>query len=102
MSEPAGLHAVGRLRTAILLESALTSRDPNGDSLPLWPVYNQKEQYLMLNLNISIGQRLKDQKVEFWTDTFPLIMSASEAFLNPSSPLILFSLPLLFLFSVAP
>ncbi|XP_021516080.1 carboxylesterase 5A [Meriones unguiculatus] len=78
------------------------SGDPNGDSLPLWPVYDQKEQYLMLNLNISIGQRLKDQKVEFWTDTFPLIMSSSEVLLSPSSSLIFFSLPLPFLFSVAP
>ncbi|KAL6084905.1 hypothetical protein STEG23_036275 [Scotinomys teguina] len=77
------------------------SGDPNGDGLPLWPVYDQNEQYLMLDLNISVGKRLKDQRVEFWTDTFPLIMSASEALLSPASSLILFFLPLPFLFSAA-
>ncbi|CAO2610489.1 Carboxylesterase 5A [Lemmus lemmus] len=77
------------------------SGDPNGDGLPPWPVYDQDEQYLMLDLNISVGQRLKDRRVEFWTDTLPLIMSASEALPSPASSLILFSLPLPFLFSVA-
>ncbi|EGW00046.1 Carboxylesterase 7 [Cricetulus griseus] len=77
------------------------SGNPNGDRLPLWPVYDQDERYLMLDLNISMGQRLKDRRVEFWTDTLPLIMSASEALLTPTSSLILFSLPLPFLFSVA-
>ncbi|KAL1784461.1 carboxylesterase 5A isoform X1 [Sigmodon hispidus] len=75
--------------------------DPNGDGLPLWPLYDQNEQYLMLDLNIRVGQRLKDRRVEFWTDTFPLIMSASETLLSPASSLILFSLPLPFLFSAA-
>ncbi|XP_051025071.1 carboxylesterase 5A [Acomys russatus] len=79
------------------------SGDPNGDGLPLWPVYDQDEQYLMLDLNISVGRRLKDQRVEFWTDTLPLIMSASAALLSPASSLILFSLSLPYLFfSVAP
>lgn len=101
MSKSAGLLAVGCLRKTTSPESAFTFRDPNGDGLPLWPVYDQNEQYLMLDLNISVGQRLKDQRVEFWTDTLPLIMSASETLLSPASSLILFSLPLSFLFSVA-
>ncbi|XP_040591245.1 carboxylesterase 5A [Mesocricetus auratus] len=77
------------------------SGNPNGDGLPLWPVYDQDERYLMLDLNISVGQRLKDRRVEFWTDTLPLIMSESGALLRPASSVILFSLPLPFLFSVA-
>ncbi|CAH6817706.1 carboxylesterase 5A [Phodopus roborovskii] len=76
------------------------SGNPNGDGLPQWPVYDQDERYLMLNLNISVGQRLKDRRVEFWTDTLPLIMSASEALLSSASSLTLLSLSLPFLFSV--
>lgn len=101
MSEAAGLLAVRCLRLTTSSESALTFRDPNGAGLPPWPVYDQDEQYLKLDLNISVGQRLKDGRVEFWMDTLPLIMSASEALPSPASSLILFSLPLSFLFSVA-
>lgn len=77
---------------AILLVSALTFRDPNGDDLPLWPVYDQREQYLKLDVNISTGQRLKDRRVEFWTDTLPLIMSASKAPLTPTISLFIYTL----------
>ncbi|KAF0870589.1 EST1 carboxylesterase, partial [Crocuta crocuta] len=42
--------------------------DPNGEGVPLWPAYNQREQYLKLDLNVSMGQKLKEQEVEFWTD----------------------------------
>ncbi|EHA98236.1 Carboxylesterase 7, partial [Heterocephalus glaber] len=78
------------------------SGNPNGNDLPLWPAYNQTEQYLMLNLNMSLGQRLKEKRVEVWTNIFPLIMSASEALLRPLSSLIFFSLSLPFFFSFAP
>ncbi|KAM6177073.1 LOW QUALITY PROTEIN: carboxylesterase 5A [Erethizon dorsatum] len=78
------------------------SGNPNGNDLPLWPAYNHTEQYLMLNLNMSLGQRLKEKRVEFWTNVVPLIMSASEALLKPLSSLIFFSLPLPFFFSFAP
>lgn len=101
MSEPAGLLAVKASEADHLIGACSHFRDPNGAGLPLWPVYDQYEQYLKLDLNISVGQRLKDRRVEFWTDTLPLIMSASEAMPSPSSSLILFSLPLSFLFSVA-
>lgn len=77
---------------AVLLGSVLTFRDPNGDDLPLWPAYDQNESYLKLDVNISTGWRLKDRRVEFWTDTLPLITSASKALLSPTFPLILFSL----------
>ncbi|XP_023565073.1 carboxylesterase 5A isoform X2 [Octodon degus] len=78
------------------------SGNPNGNDLPLWPAYNHTEQYLMLNLNMSLGQRLKERRVEFWTNTVPLILSASEGFLKPLSPLIFFPLPLPLFFSFAP
>nr|BAB24908.1 unnamed protein product [Mus musculus] len=68
------------------------SGDPNGADLPPWPVYDENEQYLELDVNISTGRRLKDQRVEFWTDTLPLILSASKALLSPTFSLILLSL----------
>ncbi|XP_062033745.1 carboxylesterase 5A [Lepus europaeus] len=76
--------------------------NPNGDRLPLWPAYNKSEMYLKLDLNISLGERLKEQKVVFWTNTFPMIMSTSEALPSPPSSLILFSLLLPFLSFSAP
>uniref|UniRef100_A0A667HMG0 Carboxylic ester hydrolase n=1 Tax=Lynx canadensis TaxID=61383 RepID=A0A667HMG0_LYNCA len=45
--------------------------DPNGEGVPLWPAYTQSEQYLKLDLNVSVGQKLKEQGVEFWTNTIP-------------------------------
>uniref|UniRef100_A0A8C6G8I9 Carboxylic ester hydrolase n=1 Tax=Mus spicilegus TaxID=10103 RepID=A0A8C6G8I9_MUSSI len=77
------------------------SGDPNGADLPPWPVYDENEQYLELDVNISTGRRLKDQRVEFWTDTLPLIMSASKALLSPTFSLILLSLLSPVLLSVA-
>uniref|UniRef100_A0A8C0YYZ1 Carboxylic ester hydrolase n=1 Tax=Canis lupus familiaris TaxID=9615 RepID=A0A8C0YYZ1_CANLF len=76
--------------------------DPNGEGLPLWPAYSQSEQYLKLDLNISVGQKLKEQEVEFWSDTLPLIMSMSTAPPGPPVPLLSLSVLLPFLFSSAP
>ncbi|KAL0621674.1 Carboxylesterase 5A [Plecturocebus cupreus] len=45
--------------------------NPNGDDLPLWPAYNLAEQYLQLDLNMSLRQRLREQRVQFWTSTIP-------------------------------
>ncbi|XP_053519256.1 carboxylesterase 5A isoform X3 [Artibeus jamaicensis] len=73
--------------------------DPNGKGLPLWPAYSQEEQYLQLNLNLSVGQRLKAQKVEFWTETLPLMMSTSGGHLGlPPSSVFFLSLLLPFMF----
>lgn len=80
----------------------LTSRDPNGEGLPLWPAYSRSELYLKLDLNVSVGQKLKEQEVEFWSDTLPLIMSTSTALPGPPSPLLSLSLLLPFFFSSAP
>ncbi|XP_058384595.1 carboxylesterase 5A isoform X1 [Diceros bicornis minor] len=76
--------------------------DPNGEGLSLWPAYNDTEQYLQLDLNMSVGQSLKELEVEFWVDTLPLIMSTSRALLSPLSSLITLSLLLPFCFSFAP
>ena len=81
--------------------SAPTPRDPNGEGLPLWPAYSQKEQYLQLDLNLSVGQRLKAPKVEFWTETLPLMMSTSGGHLGPPSSLLFLSLLLPFMFPLA-
>ncbi|XP_072502323.1 cocaine esterase-like [Notamacropus eugenii] len=43
--------------------------DPNGEDLLHWPVYDQKEEYLKLNLQLSVGKSLKREKFEFWTKT---------------------------------
>ncbi|XP_068941913.1 cocaine esterase-like isoform X2 [Petaurus breviceps papuanus] len=45
--------------------------DPNGGDLFHWPVYDQKEEYLQLNLQISVGKNLRRDKWEFWTKTLP-------------------------------
>lgn len=82
--------------------STLTSRDPNGEGLPLWPAYGQTEEYLQLNLNLSVGQRLKELELEFWTDTIPLVMSSSRVLLAPLSSFIFLSLFLPFFFSLVP
>ncbi|XP_026251483.2 carboxylesterase 5A isoform X3 [Urocitellus parryii] len=73
--------------------------DPNSDDLPHWPAYDEQEQYLMLDLNLKVGERLKESKVVFWTQTFPLIMSPSGDLLSPHSFLIFLSLHMAFLFS---
>ncbi|XP_054426226.1 carboxylesterase 5A isoform X2 [Pteronotus mesoamericanus] len=75
--------------------------DPNGEGLPLWPAYSQEEQYLQLDLNLSVGQRLKARKVDFWTETLPLIMSTSGSHLGPLSSLLFLSLLLPFILSFA-
>uniref|UniRef100_A0A2K6G9L2 Carboxylic ester hydrolase n=1 Tax=Propithecus coquereli TaxID=379532 RepID=A0A2K6G9L2_PROCO len=76
--------------------------NPNGDGLPLWPAYDLTEKYLKLDVNVSQGQRLKEHRVEFWTDSLPLIMSTSEALLRPLSSLLLLSLLLPSFFSFVP
>ncbi|XP_066206352.1 liver carboxylesterase 1 [Saccopteryx leptura] len=44
--------------------------NPNGEGLPQWPVYDQKEGYLQIGVPTQAGQKLKDQEVAFWTDLF--------------------------------
>ncbi|XP_021488549.1 acylcarnitine hydrolase-like [Meriones unguiculatus] len=45
--------------------------NPNSEGLPFWPVSNQDEKYLLLNLQPSVGQTLKAKRWQFWTKTLP-------------------------------
>ncbi|XP_011921306.1 PREDICTED: liver carboxylesterase 1-like isoform X3 [Cercocebus atys] len=44
--------------------------NPNGEGLPHWPEYNQKEGYLQIGANTQAAQKLKDKEVAFWTKLF--------------------------------
>ncbi|XP_070626695.1 carboxylesterase 5A isoform X3 [Bos indicus] len=76
--------------------------NPNGKGLPLWPAYRQSEEYLQLDLNISVGQRLKELELKFWTETLPLMMTSSGALLASLSSSTFLFLLLPFIFSFAP
>uniref|UniRef100_A0A286XAF4 Carboxylesterase 3 n=1 Tax=Cavia porcellus TaxID=10141 RepID=A0A286XAF4_CAVPO len=47
------------------------AQDPNGEGLPLWPQFNQLEQYLEISLVPRIRQKLKEAQMQFWTETLP-------------------------------
>ncbi|XP_020845081.2 pyrethroid hydrolase Ces2a-like [Phascolarctos cinereus] len=53
--------------------------DPNGADLFHWPVYDEKEEYLELNLQLSVGKSLRKDKWEFWTKTVPMKMKESQS-----------------------
>ncbi|XP_030877965.1 liver carboxylesterase-like [Leptonychotes weddellii] len=42
--------------------------NPNGDGLPSWPPYDQKEGYLQIGVTTQPAQKLKDKEVVFWTE----------------------------------
>ncbi|XP_045298752.1 liver carboxylesterase 1 isoform X2 [Leopardus geoffroyi] len=44
------------------------SGNPNGEGLPSWPAYDQKEGYLQIGATTRPAQKLKDKEVAFWTD----------------------------------
>ncbi|XP_039336533.2 liver carboxylesterase 1 isoform X1 [Saimiri boliviensis] len=44
--------------------------NPNGEGLPHWPEYNQKEGYLQIGAKTQAAQKLKDKEVAFWTNLF--------------------------------
>ena len=43
-------------------------RNPNGEGLPSWPAYDQKEGYLQIGATTQPAQKLKDKEVAFWTE----------------------------------
>ncbi|XP_062965165.1 liver carboxylesterase 1 [Cynocephalus volans] len=42
--------------------------NPNGEGLPHWPEYDQKEGYLQIGATTQSAQKLKDKEVAFWTE----------------------------------
>ncbi|CAO2610540.1 Liver carboxylesterase 1 [Lemmus lemmus] len=42
--------------------------NPNGEGLPHWPEYDQKEGYLKIGVPTQAAHRLKDKEVTFWTE----------------------------------
>ncbi|XP_058383825.1 liver carboxylesterase-like isoform X2 [Diceros bicornis minor] len=42
--------------------------NPNGEGLPHWPAYDQKEGYLQIGGTTQAAQKLKDKEVAFWTE----------------------------------
>ncbi|XP_029464240.1 fatty acyl-CoA hydrolase precursor, medium chain-like isoform X2 [Rhinatrema bivittatum] len=45
--------------------------NPNGKGLVEWPVYDQHEQYLELDLKQNRRTKLKDHRMIFWTEILP-------------------------------
>ncbi|XP_072926542.1 fatty acyl-CoA hydrolase precursor, medium chain-like isoform X2 [Hemitrygon akajei] len=41
--------------------------NPNGEGLALWPVYDQSESYLQLNLKPTVGTKLKEHRMKILT-----------------------------------
>ncbi|XP_069312766.1 cocaine esterase-like isoform X2 [Eulemur rufifrons] len=53
--------------------------DPNGEGLPHWPVFDQEEQYLQLDIQPAVGRALKAHRLQFWTKTLPQKMQERAA-----------------------
>ncbi|XP_048211352.1 pyrethroid hydrolase Ces2e-like isoform X13 [Perognathus longimembris pacificus] len=45
--------------------------NPNSEDLLHWPMFDQKEYYLQLDLHPAVGQALKASRLKFWTKTLP-------------------------------
>ncbi|XP_071460192.1 cocaine esterase-like isoform X2 [Marmota flaviventris] len=45
--------------------------NPNGEGLPHWPLFDQDQQYLQLDIQPAVGQALKAHRLQFWTKTLP-------------------------------
>ncbi|KAM9607147.1 LOW QUALITY PROTEIN: cocaine esterase [Trichechus inunguis] len=51
--------------------NATVTGNPNGKGLPHWPMFDQEEQYLQLNMQPTVGRALKAHRLPFWTKTLP-------------------------------
>ena len=46
-------------------------RNPNSEGLPYWPMMDDDEQYLQLDIRPAVGRALKARRLQFWTQTLP-------------------------------
>ncbi|XP_072488356.1 liver carboxylesterase 1-like [Notamacropus eugenii] len=42
--------------------------NPNGEGLLKWPVYDQNEEYLQIDINMKTGKKLKEKEVAYWNE----------------------------------
>ncbi|XP_076988784.1 carboxylesterase 3 [Tamandua tetradactyla] len=42
--------------------------DPNGEGLPLWPTFNESEEYLEIGLVSRISQKPREAQMKFWAE----------------------------------
>ncbi|XP_051829728.1 liver carboxylesterase 1-like [Antechinus flavipes] len=42
--------------------------NPNGEGLIKWPVYDQNEEYLQIDIIMKTDKKLKEKEVAFWTE----------------------------------
>ncbi|XP_063103401.1 liver carboxylesterase 1-like [Cavia porcellus] len=52
--------------------------NPNGEGLPYWPEYDQKEGYLQIGATTQAAHKLKDKEVAFYTEVL-----ANKTLVNP-------------------
>ncbi|XP_038168411.1 acylcarnitine hydrolase-like isoform X1 [Arvicola amphibius] len=45
--------------------------NPNSEGLPHWPMMDNDEQYLQLDIRPAVGRALKARRLQFWTQTLP-------------------------------
>ncbi|XP_057609737.1 pyrethroid hydrolase Ces2e-like isoform X4 [Chionomys nivalis] len=45
--------------------------NPNSEDLPYWPMMDNNEQYLQLDIRPAVGRALKARRLQFWTQTLP-------------------------------
>ncbi|NXD79084.1 SASB hydrolase, partial [Halcyon senegalensis] len=49
--------------------------NPNGEGLVYWPQYGLNERYLEIDLMQNAGKKLKERKMEFWTQLTKQMMN---------------------------
>ncbi|XP_038168430.1 acylcarnitine hydrolase-like isoform X1 [Arvicola amphibius] len=45
--------------------------NPNSEGLPHWPMMDNDEPYLQLDIRPAVGRALKARRLQFWTQTLP-------------------------------
>ncbi|VDI20420.1 Hypothetical predicted protein [Mytilus galloprovincialis] len=60
--------------------------DVNGEDLPKWEEYDTtNERYINLDINITTGQHMFKDRVDFWLNDIPKIFNPSSSSSSPSS-----------------